>query len=149
LNILKAGVSFGTLMVGVVGVIPFLSKFFTSDPVVTGLVNMVIPQLVTFFAVHGIMCGMEGVLLAQKDLSFLGKMYGFFFLAVPFFMLRVKKAALAGVQSVNLSTVWKVFIGYQLFRTAAFSFRVASLQRKNELESNECEISEALIGVAP
>lgn len=154
MNFGKAGILFGSLMVAAVGLIPFISRFFTSDPVVVGMVNMVAPLLVLFFSVHGIVCGMEGMLLGRKDLNFLGKMYGAFFAAVPYFMLRVKRAALSGVQGVNLSTVWKVFIMYQLFRAAAFSARVASQQRKTEIESNgldstNFDLDNAYASVAP
>merc|ERR1719491_919770 len=43
LNIMKAGLAFGSLMSGAVCLIPFLNRFFTSDPVVIGLVNSVVP----------------------------------------------------------------------------------------------------------
>ncbi len=48
------------------------SQVFTSDPSVITLTNSVVPLLVGFFAVHGPLCLAEGLLVGQKDLSFLG-----------------------------------------------------------------------------
>merc|ERR1712137_1477761 len=79
MNFLGAGSIFGALMVGAVLQIPFISRFFTADPVVVSLVNSVAPYLVGFFSIHGILCAAEGLLLAQTDLAFLGKAYGAFF----------------------------------------------------------------------
>lgn len=131
-NFAKAGGIFGAIMMSAVSCVPLLSRLFTTDLQVISLVNSVAPLLLIFFASHGIVCAMEGVLLGRKDLSFLGKMYASFFVVVPFFMLRVKKAALAGAAGVSLSSVWTVFIGYQLFRLGAWSLRAAQLQRQTE-----------------
>jgi Na+-driven multidrug efflux pump len=139
LNFAKAGAVFGGVMVGAVSTIPLLSGIFTSDPVVVSLVNSVVPLLVAFFAVHGVMCGSEGLLLAQKDLKFLGNMYAGYFFAVPYFMLRVKRAALTGSRAVGITSVWKVFLGYQMFRSAAWLARVVILQRRSEVEGEKAE----------
>jgi Na+-driven multidrug efflux pump len=136
-NFFKVGGIFGSFMVAAVGCIPFLSRFFTSDPAVVALVNMVAPWLTGVFAVHGLICASEGLLLGQKDLGFLGSMYTAFFAVVPYFMLRVKSAALSGASNVNLTSVWRVFLGYQLFRCFAWINRVAMLQRRSERESAE------------
>jgi Na+-driven multidrug efflux pump len=132
LNFLRAGAVFGGAMMIAVSTIPLLSGFFTSDPAVVALVNAVVPLLLVFFGVHGFLCGAEGMLLGQKDLGFLGKMYGLFFAAVPFLMMRVKRAALTGSTAVSLISVWNVFIGYQVFRCAAWLTRCAMLQRNTE-----------------
>jgi Na+-driven multidrug efflux pump len=131
-NFAKAGGIFGAVMMSAVSCVPLLSRFFTTDLQVISLVNAVAPLLLVFFASHGIVCAMEGVLLGRKDLAFLGKMYANFFVVVPFLMLRVKKAALAGAAGVGIRSVWTVFIGYQLFRLVAWSFRAAHLQRQTE-----------------
>jgi Na+-driven multidrug efflux pump len=131
-NFAKAGGIFGAVMMSAVSCVPLLSRFFTTDLQVISLVNAVAPLLLLFFASHGIVCAMEGVLLGRKDLAFLGKMYANFFVVVPFLMLRVKKAALAGVAGVGIRSVWTVFIGYQLFRLVAWSLRAAHLQRQTE-----------------
>jgi len=136
LNFVKAGVIFGGALVGVVGGIPLISGMFTSDAAVIRLVNSVVPSLVGFFALHGMVLASEGALLGQKDLSFLGRMYGLFFFAVPYFMLRLKRVALAGTQVVDLTSVWTIFLGYQTFRAAAWLSRVAFLQKRNEEESS-------------
>lgn len=131
-NFVKAAAVFGGLMVSAVSFIPLLSGFFTSDPTVVALVNIVAPYLVGFFAVHGMVCATEGMLLGQKDLTFLGRMYAVFFTLVPLAMLQVKRAALAGCTKTNLASVWKVFVGYQLTRSVVWAFRIAALQRKTE-----------------
>ena len=131
-NFAKAGAIFGGVMFSAVGAMPVLSRFFTTDLQVIGIVNRVAPLLLAFFSVHGVVCAMEGVLLGRKDLSFLGRMYAGYFAVVPWFMLRVKRAALTGSAAVNLNSVWKVMVGYQLFRLFAWSGRAALLQRRAE-----------------
>ena len=131
LNFIKAGGVFGAIMVAAVSCIPFLAQFFTSDPVVMSQVGQIAPLLAGVFAVHGIVCATEGLLLGQKDLSFLGKMYAGYFVVVPYFMLRVKSAALSGAR-VGLTSVWKVFLGYQLFRSLAWVARVGLLQFRTD-----------------
>mmetsp|Transcript_29342 Transcript_29342/g.33694 ORF Transcript_29342/g.33694 Transcript_29342/m.33694 type:complete len:106 (-) Transcript_29342:408-725(-) len=68
-----------------------------------------------------------GVILGQKDLNFLGKSYGSFFFLVPFFLFRVKWAAVAGVKSASLKALWNVFFGYNLLRSSMFLLRVLKL----------------------
>mmetsp|Transcript_72886 Transcript_72886/g.211012 ORF Transcript_72886/g.211012 Transcript_72886/m.211012 type:complete len:741 (-) Transcript_72886:107-2329(-) len=132
LNFVKAGSVFGAAIIAIVGAIPLFSGMFTSDPAVIAMVNSVVPLLMVFFGVHGMLCASEGILLGQKDLAFLGRMYAAYFFAVPYFMLRVKKAALTGSRAVGLTSVWKVFIGYQVFRWLAWLGRVAVLQKRSE-----------------
>lgn len=130
LNFLKAGAVFGGAMMAAVSGIPLLTGFFTSDQAVIHLVNSVVPLLLVFFGVHGIVCGSEGLLLGQKDLGYLGKMYGAFFAAVPYMMMGVKRKALAGTKSIGLTSVWTVFVGYQLARCGFWAARTAVLQRR-------------------
>lgn len=144
LSFLKAGGVFGALLVGAVGFIPLLSRFFTSDPAVVAMVNSVAPWLVGFFAVHGVMCAAEGLLLGQKDLSFLGKSYAGYFFAVPYLMLRLKKAALAGVGNVSLTSLWKLFFAYNVFRTGLWAARCAQLQFRTERQTAAAEEEAAL-----
>ncbi|CAB9499466.1 Protein DETOXIFICATION [Seminavis robusta] len=131
-NFLKAGGVFGAVMAAAIGLLPVMSGFFTGDPAVVSLVNTVVPILVAFFSVHGVMQATEGVLLGQKDLGFLGKMYGAFFVAVPFFMLRVKRAALAGVPGISIASVWSVFLAYQIFRVIVWVARVELIQKATD-----------------
>jgi Na+-driven multidrug efflux pump len=144
-NFYKAASIFGAFMVAAVACIPFLSRFFTSDPAVVALVNMVAPSLVGVLAVHGGVCAAEGLLLGQKDLGYLGSMYTAFFAVVPYFMLRVKAAALSGASGkiIDLRSVWKVFLGYQMFRFVSWITRVAILQRRSERESDQLEFESA------
>jgi Na+-driven multidrug efflux pump len=140
-NFFKAGGIFSAAMVSAVLCIPFLSRLFTTDPGVRALVNSVAPLLIGFFSVHGVFMASEGLLLAQKDLNFIGKAYGAFFFAVPYFMLRVKKAALAGTPGINLTSVWSVFVLYQFVRFAAFMVRNIQMQRRNDRDGAKAEAS--------
>lgn len=142
MNFMKAGGIFGAIMVAAVSCIPLLSGFFTTDPVVISLVNRVAPILLGWFGVHGIVCAAEGLLLGQKDLSFLGRMYAGYFAVVPLLMLRVKRAALAGAEGVGLTSVWKVFLCYQLFRFAAWSVRVGLLHRRTAAQTTQSIMTE-------
>jgi Na+-driven multidrug efflux pump len=126
-NFAKAGGIFGALMMVAIGSIPIVSRAFTSDLSVIGRVNTVTPLLAAIVSVHGIVCATEGLLLGQKDLGFLGKLYASFFAIVPFFMLRLKTVA-----GANLTSVWTVFLAYQLTRCAVWTARVALLQRKTD-----------------
>jgi Na+-driven multidrug efflux pump len=135
LNFVKAGAIFGVAMVSIVAMIPFISGMFTADLAVIALVNSVVPLLLAFFIVHGVLCACEGLLLGQKDLNFLGRMSAMLFFVVPYFLLQVKTAALAG-QPVNLAMVWTVFLGYQMFRLFAWVSRVALLQKRTEKMSS-------------
>ena len=134
-NFYKAGAIFSAAMVGAVATIPVFSKFFTSDPSVVGMVNSVAPFLAVFFASHGIFSASEGVLLGQKDLGFLGKSYAAFFAVVPALMLQVKRAALSGTRAVDLTSVWGVFVCYQLFRSVMWGLRLLQLQRRVDSDS--------------
>ena len=127
-NFLKAGAVFGGAMMAAVCGIPMMTGFFTSDRAVIDLVNSVVPLLLVFFGAHGFVCALEGILLGQKDLKFLGKMYAGFFLAVPYLMMGVKRKALAGCKSAGLSSVWTIFIGYQLARCGLWLARSNRLQ---------------------
>ncbi len=135
LSFLKAGTVFGALLVAAVGTIPLISSFFTSDPAVVAMVNSVAPWLAGIFAVNGIMCASEGMLLGQKDLSFLGKSYAGFFVAVPYLMLRQKKAALAGISNVQLTSLWKIFFAYNVFRSGLWVARCAQLQLRTQRQA--------------
>lgn len=127
-NMLKVAGIFGGVLASIVACIPFACRFFTADPAVTNLVTRVVPILVTIFSLHGVFCGAEGILLAQRDLKFLGRMYAGYFVVVPWLMLQIKSAAQAG-RAVDLLSVWQLFLAYQLFRITAWTSRVVWLQR--------------------
>lgn len=125
LNLLKVAVLFGLFLSGIVACIPAACPWFTTSPAVMAEVNSVVPVLFTIFSLHGVFCASEGILLGQRDLRFLGRMYGAYFIVVPWLMLRIKTAKNAG-----LKTVWDLFLGYQLFRILAWVCRVLVLQRR-------------------
>ena len=144
LSFLQAGAVFGALLVGAVGTIPLLSHLFTSDSAVVAMVNSVVPWLVGFFSVHGIVTAAEGMLLGQTDLSFLGKAYAGFFFAMPYLMLRCKKAALAGVGNVRLTSLWKLFFAYNAFRCALWVGRNAQLLLQTKRQAQAAEQASTL-----
>eukprot|EP00985_Skeletonema_marinoi_P011396 scaffold5417_cov136-Skeletonema_marinoi.AAC.2 len=129
-NFRKVGAMFGVLLVSLVSMIPLISRYFTSDPLVMQKVNGAIPGVALFLIVHGLMCGGEGSLLGQKDLVFLRNSYALFFFTVPAYMLRLKYRALAGLQTVGIGTMWAAFSTYNLIRTTIFHARLAQLQRR-------------------
>jgi len=134
-SFLGAGVVMGAALVGLVAMIPFLGGFFTTDVTVMSQVTTAIPGLALFFALSGVVCVGEGMLLGQRDLKFLGNAYGAYFFAVPAVLLRLKRRALAGLQDVGVGTMWKTFSCYQVVRCAIWMIRMAQLQRRTEAES--------------
>jgi Na+-driven multidrug efflux pump len=134
-SFLRAALLCGGALAGIVAFIPWLTKtWMTSDPTVQQIVNTVVPIHMLIFTLHGIFCASEGILLAQKDLGFLGRMYGLYFAVVPAIMLQLKRV---GTQ-LELHTIWNVFLVYQLFRIAAWVGRVLWLFRKTKVAS-KCE----------
>ena len=134
-NFSKVGVIFGLILSGAVVCIPLISRFATSDPMVISLVKTVVPFVIGVCSVHAFVCAFEGFLLGRKDLAFVGKMYAAWFFIVPYFVLRVKKAALSGSHTVGLSSVWRVFLAYQFFRSMTWTVRVWILQRRTTREA--------------
>jgi len=57
-------------------------------------------------------------------------MYGFYFAAIPALMLRVKHAALSLGKAASLSSVWKIFVGYEMSRMTLWVGRALWLSRK-------------------
>jgi len=129
-NFRKVGACFGVLLVSLVSMIPLISRYFTSDPLVMQKVNGAIPGVALFLIVNGLMCAGEGSLLGQKDLVFLRNSYALFFFTVPAYMLRLKYRALAGLQTVGIGTMWAAFATYNVIRTTIWQVRLAQLQRR-------------------
>mmetsp|Transcript_32284 Transcript_32284/g.65685 ORF Transcript_32284/g.65685 Transcript_32284/m.65685 type:complete len:866 (+) Transcript_32284:210-2807(+) len=133
-NFRKVGACFGVLLVSLVSMIPLISRYFTSDPLVMQKVNGAIPGVALFLIVNGLMCAGEGSLLGQKDLVFLRNSYALFFFTVPAYMLRLKYRALAGLQTVGIGTMWAAFATYNVIRTTIWHARLAQLQRRTNRE---------------
>ena len=131
-NFSRVGAMFGAALVATVATIPVLSRFFTADPAVRAAVGGAVPGLAGFFALSGLVCVGEGMLLGQKDLGFLRNAYMAYFFAVPYFLLRLKHRALAGVQDVGVGTMWATFSVYQAIRCAIWYLRMKQLQRRND-----------------
>lgn len=133
-NFMKAGGIFGLALATIVSTIPLVSHLFSRDPAVIASVNSTTPYLALFCAFAGVVCSGEGLLLAQKDLSFLKNSFSIFFFVIPFFLLRIKNALLEGVQNVGLRSVWRVFAIYQIVRSGMWIVRLKILARRSENE---------------
>jgi Na+-driven multidrug efflux pump len=146
MNFFKASVGFGLAMAVAVANIPLVSGWFSSDPTVVSLINKCVPLLAAWFSMHGVMCASEGLLLGQKDLSFLGRMYAMWFAVVPYLMLRVKRAAIVqqtstvgrvvGGRVVDLTTIWQVFLMYQFLRSSLWAIRAALYEQSPRQSSS-------------
>ena len=66
-------------------------RMFTADPVVVAAVQSAAPFLLVAVGSQATFCVCKGLLLGQKDLSFLSKSYGVATFAFPYVMWRVKK----------------------------------------------------------
>jgi Na+-driven multidrug efflux pump len=136
-SFLKAAGLCGLFLAAVIGTLPLYCGAFTSDAVVRTLVTTVVPLFFVTCLKHGIFCSSEGILLGQKDLRFLGTQYGIYTFLIPYLLLQIKKAALGGSPRVGLASVWQLFLGYDLFRTALMVGRILWLERKR---ANEKEV---------
>jgi len=132
MDFIKTGVLFGSSLVLAVCCIPMITKFFTTDLLVMNQVHAILPYLGGIFAMHGVVMATEGVLLGRRDLNFLGWMYGIYFAAMPALMLRVKHAVLHQGKTGGLTSVWKIFLGYQASRTVLWLGRALWLSRKEK-----------------
>jgi len=141
-NFSKVGGIFGAALVAMVATIPVLSQFFTTDLAVRTSVNLAIPGLSLFFALSGLVCVGEGILLGQKDLKFLGNAYGAYFFAVPYFLLRLKKRAIMGLQDVGVGTMWRTFSIYQAIRCCIWLARMKQLQGRTDRQVEEQVVSQ-------
>jgi Na+-driven multidrug efflux pump len=128
-SFVKAAGLCGLLLAAIIGTLPLYSGVFTSDAAVKTIVTAVVPLFFITCLKHGLFCASEGILLGQKDLTFLGGQYAFYTAFVPFILLRLKQAALTGGR-VSLVSVWQVFLGYDIFRTVLMMGRIAWLERK-------------------
>jgi Na+-driven multidrug efflux pump len=136
LSFLKAAILCGAALTGIVATIPWLTKtWMTTDPAVQQIVNSVVPIHMLIFTLHGIFCASEGILLAQKDLGYLGGMYGLYFAVVPAIMLQLKRYG----TSLQVQSIWNVFLAYQLFRISAWVGRVFWLLRKKKAAASKGE----------
>jgi hypothetical protein len=137
-SFLKAALLAGFFQSSIVACIPLITKLFmTSDPAVLAIVNTVVPIYLLIFSLHGIFCASEGILMAQKDLGYLGSMYSLYFVVIPTIMLQLKRQG----SSLQLKSVWMVFLGYQLFRISAWVARVMLLFSRTQREASSKELS--------
>lgn len=128
-NIYAVAGILGVILSLIVACIPYFCPLLTNDITVVALVHTVLPVMGALFFTHGFFCAAEGILLALRDLKFLGRIYALFFSVVPFLILRLKYIARNGAQ-VGLASVWEVFAGYQAVRISVFTVRAFWLRRK-------------------
>mmetsp|Transcript_10937 Transcript_10937/g.16823 ORF Transcript_10937/g.16823 Transcript_10937/m.16823 type:complete len:663 (+) Transcript_10937:319-2307(+) len=133
-NFCKVGILFSSVLICLVSMIPWVSPFFTNDLAVRAAVQTAIPTLLFFFSASGLMNVGEGMLLGMKDLTFLRNVYTIWFFAVPYFMLRLKRRALLGLQIVRVGTMWQVFTIYQWTRVITKLSRLLVLQRRTDAQ---------------
>jgi Na+-driven multidrug efflux pump len=131
-NLLRASVVCGLLLTVMMAAVTIGTscQMFTSDPVVVHTVQAIVPILLVAASLQGTFSACEGLLLGQKDLGFLTKLYGIYSFAVPYILWQVKKAAQAGSTNVSLASVWQVFVGYALTRIVVMGGRVWWLNSK-------------------
>lgn len=143
-NIYKVAVVMGICLSMIALSIPLACPLLTSDPSVISTVKSVVPVMLAVLTTHGIFCASEGILVGYRDLKFLGRVYSIFFAVIPMLMIRLKYAAaasIAGISSrsagggaickaVQLSSVWDVFLGYQIVRIITFASRAFHLIQK-------------------
>lgn len=134
-SFLKAAGLCGAVLAAVIASMPLGAKMFTSDPAVIRAVTALVPIHFAISCMHGVFTASEGMLLGQKDLGFLGRMYAIFTFLIPYLLLRIKKAALSGNKNASLTSVWQIFLGYEIARVTIMSSRVLWLQHKAKYRS--------------
>lgn len=127
---------FGLFLGSIVLCIPYICSLFTNDALVIDMVIQIVPILFIIFITHGIFCAAEGILLANRDLTFLGNMYAIFFVVVPYLMMRFKYMAQIGTM-ITLKQVWNLFLKYQIVRLTIWIYRVVYIQSKLNHEAKQ------------
>ena len=126
-NFLIVSLWCGVWLACAIGLMPVLTKtLMTTDPEVQSHVNSVVPIFVIILLFQGLFYTVEGILLAQKDLSFVGRLYGVYFVIFPAAILQLQRLG----TSLQLWHVWVTFAAYQLLRIIVWVFRVYFLYRR-------------------
>lgn len=110
------------------GIPAFLPTLFTRDPAVAAALRRTAPYLGSALMVHGLSSATEGTMLANRDAGVLGGLYAVDAAVVVYAFFAV--AAAAG----PVTSVWRVFLGYNLLRCGQFAARVCStaLRRRKD-----------------
>lgn len=126
-NFLIVSLWCGVWLACAVGLMPIVTKtMMTTDQEVQSLVNSVVPIFVTILLFQGLFYTVEGILLAQKDLSFVGRLYGVYFVIFPVVILQLQRLG----TSLQLWHVWVTFTAYQSIRISVWVVRVYFLFRR-------------------
>ncbi|KAG7351315.1 MATE efflux family protein [Nitzschia inconspicua] len=143
----KASGICGLILATIIGTLPLYVSVFTPDMAVRQIVTTVVPLIFLTSLKHGFFCASEGILLGQKDLRFLGAQYSVYTFLIPYILLQVKRAALEGTRSVNLASVWQIFVGYDFFRTMLMVLRIGWLNRRRSKDSQSVTTTYGTVGI--
>lgn len=94
------------------------SGLFTADLAVAAALKPLALPLFFAAALHSLICSAEGVLLVQKELGFLGKVYSCSAVCMPIALLALKQ------QGAGLRAVWDAFVAFQAIRVVILNGRV-------------------------
>jgi Na+-driven multidrug efflux pump len=97
-----------------------LPTLFSRDPAVHSALRRTAPYLGSALMVHGLSSATEGTMLANRDAGVLGGLYAFDAAVVVAAFFAVARAA------GPVTSVWRVFLGYNLLRCSQFALRVTS-----------------------
>lgn len=119
-KLLGLGLGAATVVASVASLIPaFFGNIITSDTTVQAAAKPLAKYLWLGAFFWAPVAVSEGILLARRELGFLAATYLASTAMLPPALLRIK---LSGSGSV--AQVWSLFFYFQLFRTAAFMFRI-------------------------
>jgi Na+-driven multidrug efflux pump len=120
-KLLLLGSVAGLACAGAAGVALILTpQIFTFDAAVASAVRSLAPLVCGSIAQLGLMCAMEGALLASRDLRFLGNFYTLNAVAM------VGAFALVERLGLGLHAAWGCMLGFQACRLLAFGLRLTS-----------------------
>ena len=139
-NFLIVSLWCGMWLACAIGLMPIVTKtVMTTDQEVQSLVNSVVPIFVTILLFQGLFYAAEGILLAQKDLSFVGRLYGVYFAIFPAVILQLQRLG----TSLQLWHVWVTFAAYQLLRISVWVVRVYFLYQRRSVAIRFTSLEEA------
>ena len=100
---------------------------FTTDVGVAAIIRSLSPLVCGCIAQLGIMCAMEGTLLAARDLRFLSTFYTANAVAMVLAFQAVERRGL------GLHAAWGCMLGFQLCRVITFAARLRHVDRRNSV----------------
>ena len=110
------GVSACVVAIAATIIIVFSGKI-SCDPAVVRQMLLILPFMAAALSLHGTTVTLEGLLLAQKDFSFLSVVYIFIASSCVMFHSLIRR------YNLGLFCVWSVYIYFQFSRLVVFSLR--------------------------